>query len=54
MAMYSDGFVDVMMDSGGEAYPNEKVACYHGQYYSTQVATTRDTIATFQDSYCLE
>ena len=47
MAMYSDGFDDVVMDSGGKAYPNEKVACYQGQYYSIQVAITRVTIATF-------
>ena len=45
--MYSDGLVDVVMDSGGRAYRNEKVACYYHQYYSTQVAITRVTIATF-------
>ena len=35
MAVYSNRFVEVMMDSDGKAYPNEKVACHHHQYSST-------------------
>ena len=44
--MYSNRFVEVVMDSDGRAYPNEKVACHHHhQHDNTQVAVTRVTIA---------
>ena len=52
--MYSNRFVEVVMDSDGRAYPNEKIACHdHHQHDSTQVAVTRVTIAQYESIIAL-
>ena len=55
MAVYSNRFVEVVMDSDGRAYPNEKVACHHHhqQHDITQVAVTRVTIAQYESIIAL-